>query len=246
MARDSLSLKITLQYLDIAIFDKQMSKGYYLAGYIAKRENDFHSALVYYKNALKYYTRIGEEKRIADTYMSIGNIYRESNFFEYAINNYTNAIKHNSDVEYVHRVNVNLSKCYWVMEDWAKGKELAQVCADYFKGKNNHYFAESNLILGNIFFDYGKINTYVDYLNRSLSHHLVALENYESDDFKAMALNNIGNAYISLKEYKNADKYLTEAFQIQTVNQEIALILFNKGKLEKEQGNYKKALEYFN
>ena len=224
--------------------DKNLAKGHYLIALIEMSNQNYDQALFACKNAIKYFKASSNTTYVAHTYRVVGNIYREVNMVEQSLINYEVAKKMYKNETYINELNIYIAKSYWLQRNWGEARKLAQQSLDYFNGKNDYHYAEANLIIGNVRFDYGKQEENKAYISNSIDNYVEAMINYSDSDLKAMAMNNIGRNYIYLENFNKANYYLDSAMSLQSKPKEIATLYFNKGILAKQQGDMPTAIIY--
>lgn len=239
------SIPKALLYLNSVTDDQEKANTYFLIGYLHKKNNQFDSALLYLGQAIPHFIKAADEKYVAETYRLIGNIHKESYNPSLALRFYTSAREFTKNELLVQKLNLYSAHCHWVMGELESAAKLLDRSNAYFEGSSNYHYAEGLLIYGNLHFDHAKEKGDRSLYDKSFASFYKAMELYESDQDKAMAMNNIGNTYIEMGEYAKAQEFLSKALMHHTREKDKVNTYHNLGKLFLAKGKTDSSMFYF-
>jgi signal transduction histidine kinase/tetratricopeptide (TPR) repeat protein len=140
----------------------------------------------------------------------------------------------------------NLSNCYYVISDYTKAKEYANLALGIYNTLDKKKpIAVVYNVLGSICFAQSDFN-------EALSYFLKALKIDEELNIKydiASDLGNIGNVYLFQSDFKKAEDYFLRSLKISNKINDLSLISStygNLGNIYFELSDYDKSLDYFN
>jgi len=221
----------------------------YSLGGIAFQRCMYKEALQYIYKSLDYFRRMGSKRRSAVSYLLIGIInYRICNM-EDSVKNLRIAAKlfrKCGDVKGI--INVMIARArvlmytgkYFSSKKKLKEANIMSKEANYSRG-----VALSLEFLGEILLNEGSYKDALEYLKRA--EHLVK-EMAPEGDIAVEVYRRLGEAYIGLREFDNAERYLSRAYKVASRiddRLEYGAILRCYGLLYAEKGNFEMAYNYF-
>ena len=217
-------------------------------GYLLTGKQDL--ALNMLNKALAYFVSHGDKMSLFQCYSNLGIVYREEKQYELSLkmlNKSYNIAYDLDDFSYIILALVNIASVYSSLDNVSKAFEIFDKALEY---KDR---LKSSKILGDLYNNYA-------YVLMGEHRYREALENYflAKDAYKAVngekiqtnsviVLSNIGESYVALGEYDQAEQYINEALDY-AENMQIKFIEIdchlNLSKLYEAQGDYRLALEH--
>jgi tetratricopeptide (TPR) repeat protein len=206
----------------------------------------FIEAEAYLNNARKLAEEVGYKRGLATAYGRIGILYMDKNDYPFANENYSKALKLNEelgDKKGIADVISNMGIAYSDQGEYAKALEK------YFaalKIREEVGDIESTSIsmmsIANIYFLQNEFKTALDYYLNIANSKGIEKRKF----FLGQVLNNVGLAYMQLKDPVKALEYFEKAMKMEEeINDRlgIAISLTNIGSVYSTQKNYSKAIE---
>lgn len=185
---------------------------------------------------------LGLEAKVFNNY---GRIYRNMGDLAFALKNFEDALAINEKIgnELNQTINLtNISNLYYDLNDYDTALEYATKCLPIFEKHDNpaKLFSIYNT-LGDIYF---KQNEY----DKALKYFHLNYDATEPDTIqRTITHSGLGKVYYKLEDKEKAYKYLNlaleEAEELKNIEAKIAA-LYYLGRLEFQQNQYRKALEY--
>ncbi len=244
------SILISKKLLSTVTEDNDHLKGlaYYGLGEGYYYNQEYDSALIAYKNALRYFIVINDTARLASMYNNIGLLHFYKADYGLALDAYLTSLslekKRNNKLG-IAKSHQNIGLIYG---NWGRNEqelEHFKIALDIYKQMN-----DTNSIANmenNVGITYVRQDNYKEGLkhyNKAL-HYFTKLNDLSG---KASALSNIGNAYLYLGNPDLAMKYIGQAISIfKKIDHKRGLIhaYSSMGEAYAKKGNKKKAIEYY-
>ena len=211
-------------------------------------QNNYHLSLKYHRIGLKLFTAIKDSFRIANSHNNIGNIYKDLLEEQKAINYYNKALtiyKTLQDTFSVSLVFNNLSLPYHNLKSYDKALDFLFKSIKIKKQINDiSGLSQSYSNVANIYIEQEKYESSLSYSEKALD---LARKNNKANN-EAVALINMGIAYLNLNQKVKGKKYLSQGL---IISKEFKFFPLEKEVYENlyayylKQQNYKKALEYY-
>lgn len=200
--------------------------------------------------ALQYITRHGNAMSKFQCYSNLGVVYREEKQYDLALKALNKSFNLSYDLEdfsFVILALVNLSSVYTSLGDYEKSMELLQNALGY---KDR---LENSKILADLYNNYAFVMLCELKYTEALTYFMAAYDVYKrlyGDAIQTnlvIVLSNIGETYVCLGDYDNAELFINKALDYAQANQ----IKFieqdchqNLAKMYEAQGDYKAALHH--
>lgn len=218
----------------------------YALGHRNKNLGNYNESLKYFMDCLKYRESAASDSDIASALISIGNIYRH-------MDDYENAFLFTAQAKELYlKAGSKLTRVYnqyglihLAKDEYEKALEYFQLAYDQNEKDDDKVGMgrESNNI-GITLRSLGRLEESLDYQFKSLAFKKEAKDLL----YIGSSYNNIGNAYLDLKVYGKAKKYIDSAYNYNYKLQLKDRLMSNyEGyyRLFNALGNHKKALEYY-
>lgn len=175
-------------------------------------EMNINNAIIYYQKAIRVFETNNIEQKLFNPYYNLGNLFLKKNpeeaikYFEKAI---TIMSRHKIETPKTN-VFLNLASAYEKLRNYPKIKEYLDSARKYYDNEKSKY--TENMI-----------NFYTGVLDSENKNYQSAILNFKKIidnseyldlNFRLSILNNIGNNYFILKEYKNALIYFIKSDSI--------------------------------
>ncbi|MFL5766114.1 MAG: tetratricopeptide repeat protein [Bacteroidia bacterium] len=224
---------------------------------------NYPTALDNHFKALKLNEEVGFEKGIGNCLGNIGNIYSEQKDFQKALEYYKKSLKSGQKLDNKYDISIdlrNIAIVYNNMGNPGKSMEYAMLALAVSKNLNNHLEMANNLCCvgsamqnqadslinkGSSYEDVKELYAKArDYFSQSLK-----LDEQEGNQLgAAMNYSNIGQVYLTQKNYGEAEKYLNRSLALDSAMGSLSQIKnLHEGlsELYLQMGDYKRSLEHY-
>jgi tetratricopeptide (TPR) repeat protein len=234
----------------------EIGNAYYgIGNYPAALENHF--------KALKLNEEVGFEKGIGNCLGNIGNIYSEQKEFQKALDYYKRSLKSGQKLDNKYDVSIdlrNIAIVYNNMGNPGKSLEYAMMALAVSKNLNNHLEMANNLCcVGSAMQNQAdslmnKGASYKDVKEMYAKAREFFIQSLKLDDEEgnqlgaAMNYSNLGQVYLTQKNYPEAEKYLKRSLAIDSAIgslQQIKYLHEGLSELYLQMGDYKRSLEHY-
>ncbi|WP_188460215.1 tetratricopeptide repeat protein [Marivirga lumbricoides] len=241
-SREALSISEDMQYKSGKAF------AYRSIGVTNWAQGNYEEGLAALMQSLELYKQMQDTLNIANAMMNTGLIYSEQFSFEEALAYYLEALKTFNLLDRQERaVNTlnHIGELYQKQKDHEKAYEYFQQALS-LSFKSNHSYGKSTAYsnLANYFKDVQQLDSALIYSNKALQ-----IQRATSDlNGKTFSLYTIGLIYYLKSNYTEAEDYLlralaeAESISSKKMKQDI---YFKLQQVATKQGNYKKALNYY-
>ena len=246
-----------IYYLDVLIpiaernnLKKQSGNAYYNRGLLLIKQNNYLDALSSFLASVEWYNKAGETLKVGNALNNLGVIFMDIGNYSYAIHFLTKAEKifeEEGSLVTMVNANRNLGVCYYSQKE--PNYELAE-----------EHFAKAKLYIPQLDKDrdyyYNVVYNSKGAMNYKSKHYSEAIRNYKlsmlhtnglsnAETKKAIAYLNIGEAYIGLGRYSEAELWLSKVMIVaKHLDKSLEVEMHNiYGKLYQKQGNHEKALQ---
>ncbi|HAS73105.1 MAG TPA: hypothetical protein DCS67_03065, partial [Clostridiales bacterium UBA8960] len=217
-------------------------------GYLLTGKHDM--ALIMLNKALSYLTQHGDKMSLFQCYSNLGIVYREERQYDLALkalNKCYNIAYDLDDFSYIILALVNIASIYSSLENVSKAYEIFEKALEYKDRLKN------TKILGDLYNNFAFVLMGELKYQDALNYFFKGYEEYKSvygDTIQTnivIVLSNIGESYVLLGDYDNAEVYISKALkaaedmQIKFIEIDCHL---NLSKMFEAQGDYKLALEH--
>lgn len=230
-----------IESFDVATLFFLLGRGYLLTG---KQDAAIHIL----NKALSYFIEFGDKMALYQCYNNLGIVYREEKQYDLALKALNNSYNISYDLEdfsFVILSLVNLGSVYSSIGNLSKSFEYLNKALEY-KGH-----LKNSKVLGDLYNNYAYMLMEIKNYDEALEYLFLAYEAYKKvygetvQTSVVIVLSNIGEVYLYLGAYDDAEKYITKALNY-SEDQEIRFIEMdchlNLSKLYEAQGDYKEAL----
>nr|HQU54267.1 tetratricopeptide repeat protein [Saprospiraceae bacterium] len=237
----------------------QMAKANHSIGVVYIDSGKFGLSEKALQKALRIYQRtLGKKHKEAGlVYTSLGILYYQRTDYDLSIRNIKEALNifngQNEDVRFpIARAHLNLGRAYWRSGDLNEAivqfTTSVDICEDLYP-PNHPQIARTISNLVAVYSEKGDYDTALLYANRGLQIFKENDVNQRSIHAAIVqATNELGDVYRNKRQLETARDYYLESLRLST---QISFppgrqswIYMDLGKVEKELGNFKKALEY--
>lgn len=239
----TLDLDAPIESLDRAHDIFLLGRGYLITG-----KHDVAAQMLH--KALQYINRHGNAMSKFQCYSNLGIVYREEKQYDLALKALNKSCNLSYDLEdfsFVILALVNLSSVYSSLGNYQKSMELLENALGYKDRLKN------SKILGDLYNNYAFIMLCEKKYTEALSYFMESYSVYKrlyGDAIQTnlvIVLSNIGETYVCLGDYDNAELYINKALDYAQINQ-IKYIEqdchSNLAKMYEAQGDYKAALHH--
>lgn len=215
-------------------------------GIIYASMGDYEKSVSFHLLSISCKTRLGDSLGIANSYNNIGSIYYDLQDYEKSQEYFLKALfilEKNNYTESKANIYNNLGLINQELHQYEKSilffnKSLA--ISEQLKDKD---------IIGSVYHNIGKSNFMLGDYQNALDHYFKAIDIFDSVGIKnSQTLNNIGQVYIELDYYKQAQKYLFKALEIAKKNNQFIYLrdIYNNLAVTCERLNqYDQAYHYY-
>lgn len=230
-----------IESFDVATLFFLLGRGYLLTG---KQDAAIHIL----NKALAFLVEHGDKMALYQCYNNLGIVYREEKQYDLALKALNNSYNLSYDLEdfsYVILALVNLGSVYSSIGNINKSFEYLNKALEYKSQLKN------SKILGDLYNNYAYMLMEIQNYDEALEFLFLAYEAYKKvygDTIQAsvvIVLSNIGEVYLNLNAYDEAEKYINMALMF-SEDQEIRFIEMdchlNLSRLYEAEGDYKDAL----
>ncbi len=217
-------------------------------GNVYYRWGDFENAIKYYDKGLKIRRKINDKTGIPSSLNNLGNIYYSWGKFKKALEYYLQAYNQKlnlNDQKELPSYIINIGSAYLSLKDYNNARKYYNLALEKATEQNNKHIISSCYInMGVLAFEQGNNSEALKYYKKA--YNIISKTNSRLE--LAYVLRNIGEVYIKLKEYPNAQKYFNQSLKtakqenLKTLISEIYMFLY---QIEKENNNYKQALNFY-
>lgn len=215
-------------------------------GYLLTGKHDVAVNLL--TKALDFFVNNGDKMSLFQCYSNLGIVYREQKQYDLALkmlNKSYNVAYDLDDFSYIILALVNLASVYSSLENIHKALEILDKALEYKDRLKN------TKILGDLYNNYAFVLLGENKTAEALEYLFKAYDVYKSiygDQIQTgmlIVLSNIGETYVLLEDYDNAEQYINKALKFAEENQ-IGFIEIdchrNLATMYEAQGDYKMAL----
>ncbi len=222
-----------------------IGRGLCLKGFCYRLKGEYDAGLEVLKEALSIAIRIQDKNIEAIALYYLGNIYRDLGDFSNVFSHYEKALAINEEQgeEYYQSVILSsISNLLYDLNDFDSALEYALKCLPIFERVENvNSLLNIYNTLGNIYFKKEQYADALHYFEENLSRSEPGTAAH------TMAGSGVGKVYYKMKDFKNANTYLSAALERSTAqgNAEVQIICgFYLGRLYMDEGSYRQALQY--
>ena len=213
-----------------------------------RMQGNYLKALDYLFETLQLAEKSGNKDVVGAALGDIGLIYRANGEYDKAIEYYNRSLKilqNTGNNSLIALLLGNLGSLYYNRNDYNKALEYANKSLDLHQQLDQPSGVARQLgNIGNIHYDHKEYN-------KALEYYFKAIAIQEANNYKyelAINLGNIGLLYNDIKKYTDAEKYLKRALKLSEEIGDLEGVKENNSTLSNlsfNQGNYRKALEYY-
>lgn len=240
-AREAQTLAHPLKYTEgLANAINYIGLSYY-------NQTHYTEAISYFQQALKLLANSGDNDRIANLLQKIGMCYLKDNNYRNTIFYYLQTLRIFEQLEYDDRLAqtyFDLGIVYYMSKDYSESIEALLKAVEKYQSLGNIlYKSKAQYQLGLTYEAAGNYKKSLEYFQEVYSIY----ETFNNREQMAVALNNMGNVFISLKYTEQAIDVLKRALTlIGTKHKELRFqILLNTGIALNIQKNYQEAERTF-
>ncbi len=227
----------------------------YLKGKIYYHLNKKDSALICFKNVLRYPKKLNDREKEVKTYNYIGLIFLGSGQYKDAVENFRKSINKSKEYNLKYREAAALNNLSLVYDELAlyenSIKTLSKSLSIFHKLNDTLSIIKTFNNLGLLYNELKDYKSAEEYFLKTL-----ALSNkFHDTEMKASAYINLGYLYTELNKNNKAVEYLKKALPLIKLSDNIEKIVdnyiflgdayFNLRKYDKAEENYKKAYELY-
>lgn len=232
----SRTLKYNEKHSDLS---KSAKIGLYL-GRAYVNDKEYEKAMKAYSNALDIAIKVKDYNVAGYISSYMGDLYEINGNFLFAVNKYEDSSKYfklaNNERSYIFGL-VNTANEYLLCDSIDKSLSIL------YKAENEAIILNDREILSYIYNGLGITYCLIHKYKKSEYYYLKSIEKYYIDSTPNYV--GLAEVYSALKDWDKAEMYLDKS-KTETKNKYTAIgITENYYLLEKEKGNYSKALEYF-
>ncbi|WP_438423358.1 CHAT domain-containing protein [Aquimarina macrocephali] len=250
-----IALKICNKYL--VKNDEQKSDAYQNMGFYYRKKKDFNKALFYFNKVLEIRQRLFPDghPELATSYHNIGIVFYQTAKYEKAIQYHQKALHMRQDLfpkgdKTIGMSYNNIGIVFYETAKYERALEyLLKGVAMYIKtlGHNDVLVGSSYGNIGAIYDINGDYKQALEYYKKSL---MLTIKNDGKDHlYTGYGYANMGLTYFKIMQYEEALNCYQKALSIFDKKEFLRgqrVIYLNKGILLHDQGEYEKALQYFN
>jgi adenylate cyclase len=204
--------------------------------------NNFYKAVPYIQNAKKIYEIQKDNEGLSKCYLQLGVVH-------YAEKKYAEALEFfNAGLEKIvtqannpleTRLYYLTGLCYLELNELKEAEIRLKKAYQYFQIHNEQHLNECRIGLADLYLKKGELNNAGIYYQQALDW----FDSANKIEGKSMAYLGLGNVYLNMRDYINAEKYLSLSYQIgYALSAEKALS--NLIELHVNQNNHKQAFYY--
>ncbi|UXX78962.1 tetratricopeptide repeat protein [Reichenbachiella carrageenanivorans] len=222
-----------------------IAKSYYLRGFIYYLNNESKEAYQDYLMALELAKEHGDEKIESRLYNEIGQIFYEKELYDQGLVYFQMALDHVNAATYQDRAyyNYGIGKSLKSLGRFDEAMEFLLEAIEINKQLNNN-----NSLIKN-YLEMGSLHSRVGNYTVALEHFQKVIElaplsqNPSNNMWKAY--NNMGNAFLIVDKFEEAEVYLTQALEYNTNENQLWVTYNNLGRVYNKKGQYEKAWSCF-
>ncbi len=242
-----LAVSLLEQHVRAEVSLPKLATSYYALSYhyLYDLEN-FDKSLVCGFNALNYYSQLSDKDGMEKTLRHMGQIHLWAGNHEEVVNYSKLALEVTTDALRRAKNYHNLGVAYKVLQRFAASHESYFQSLSYYEAQDDHEkICELTIEIGLVYFYQKDFESAIEKYERAADY----ATHWQLPEWKARALNNIGNAHLYSGNRSKAIAFLSESLRIKRALKNDRLVMptaFALAKLHYDIGDYPTANRYLN